>query len=105
VSPSSLPRGWKRRRDLRKNGRAALQARGSVNHLTGLRGSKAHFAGQAIDATRPGHFGFTQAQLAILFPQLIQGLLFRFDAIRTLDGAEVLEAVNHHQRKQERDSG
>ena len=64
-----------------------------MNHLTRLRRGKAHLAGQAIDASGLGQLRFAQAQLAILFAQLIERLLLRLDAVAALDGAEVLQAI------------
>ena len=47
----------------------------------------------------------TEAQLAILFAQLIERLLFALDAVAALDGGEVLQAVDHDEREEHGDGG
>lgn len=74
-----------------------------VDHLAGLRRGKTHLAGKPVDAAGANHLGLAQAKLAILFTELIELLLFRFDPIRTFNGAEMLKAVKHDQRKQQRE--
>ncbi len=76
-----------------------------IDHLARLRLGKAHLAGHLINPFRLSELRLGQAQLAILFTQLLANLLFRLDAVALLDGAEVLQTINHGQRKENRDSG
>src|ERR1035438_9302341 len=42
--------------------------------------------------------------MPVLFANLVERLLFLLDAVATLNGIEVLQAVNHYQRKEDGDS-
>src|ERR1035437_9403589 len=59
----------------------------------------------SIDAAGLRKLCFRKPELTVIFAQLIADLLLRFDAVGALDGAEVLQAVDHDERKQERDRG
>ena len=60
---------------------------------------------QTVNAAGLRHFCFAKAQLAILFAELIERLLFRLHAIGALDGAEMLQAVDHDKREEQGDGG
>src|ERR1035437_4149901 len=95
--------GW--RSDLREGRCTGVGVSAGMNHLTGLRLGKTQLARHSIDAIRLCELCFGEPQLAVVFAQLVADLLLRFDAVGALDGAEVLEAVDHDERKQERDRG
>ena len=71
-----------------------------INNLPWLGLDKAVLAGQRVDPARLCELRLPQLQLPVLLAQLIQCLLLRFDLISALDRAEVLQPVNHDQRKQ-----
>ena len=52
-----------------------------MNHLSGLRRGKTQLAGHHVDASGLGKLGLGQAQLAVLFAQLVERLLFLLDAV------------------------
>ena len=87
---------------LRQNRSAVLKPRGRVHHLAGLRFGEAELAGHSVDAAGAAELRFAKAELAVLFAELIHHLLLGLDAIRVLDGIEVLEAINHDQREEHR---
>src|SRR4051812_30797560 len=76
-----------------------------MNHLSGRRHSQAQFARLAINAARLGELRLGESKLAVLLAQLVAYLLLRFHTVGALDGAEVLQAVNHDEREQDSDRG
>ena len=74
-----------------------------MNDLSRLGLGKTQQAGHGIDASGLGELCLREAQLAVLFAQLVQRLLFRLDAITAFDGVEVLQAIDHHEREEHGD--
>jgi len=74
-----------------------------VNDLTGLRLGQAELMGHEVDAFGLAELSFGEAELAVVFTQLLDGELFSFDAVAAFDGIEVLEAVDHDQGKEDGD--
>ena len=90
---------------MRVHGNAGIGMRGRLHDLTGFRRSHAHAVGESVDAAWLRKLRFPETKLAILFAQLIELLLFRLHAVGAFNGAEVLEAVDHGERKQHGDRG
>ena len=76
-----------------------------MNHLARLRLHKPHLSGQSVDALRLRQLRLSEAQLAILLAQLLPDLLLRLDPIAALDGAEMLQAINHGEREKNGNGG
>ena len=98
-----LLRGESRRGSLRKHRSGGLRRGIGLNDLPRLRLGKAQLARHPVNALRLRQLRFAEAQLPVVFPQLIQNLLLRLDAIAAFDGAEVLQSINHRQQKKNRD--
>jgi hypothetical protein len=76
-----------------------------MDHLAGLRRVEAKLAGHQVDAGRLRELSLREAKLAVLFTELVAHLLFRFNAIATLDGVEVLQTVDHNQGEEQAGGG
>ena len=76
-----------------------------MNHLSGLRCGKTKLAGHHIDARGLGELGLGQAQLAVLFAQLVERLLLLLDAVAAFNGVEVLQGVDHDEGEEHSESG
>ena len=49
--------------------------------------------------------GFTQAQLTIVFAQLVEHLFLALDTVAAFNGGEVLQAIDHDEREEDGDGG
>jgi hypothetical protein len=74
---------------------------GGVHNLAWLGLLEAELAGHAVDAAGLRELGLRQTELAILFAELVAHLFLRLDAVGVLDGVEVLQAIDHDERKQD----
>ena len=79
----------------------SVNAISNPHHLIWLQCNQAHLARHGVDAARLRKLRLGQPQLPVLLTQRLDLLLFGLDAVAHLDGAEMLQAIEHHQRKQD----
>ena len=91
--------------DLGKHRSARVDVRCGVDNLAGLRLLQAELASHAVDAAGLRQLRLRQAKLAILFTKLVANLLLRLDAVGTLNGVEMLQAIEHDEREEHRHRG
>jgi len=96
----SVRRGWLRGGVLREDRSAVFETRRGVHDLAGLRFGETELTRHSIDAAWAAELSFAEAELTVLFAKLIANLLLRLDAVRGLDGVEVLETINHDEREE-----